>query len=138
MLAGARCLNGGVESQEIGLLRKIVDHLDDFADVIGPLTEHTYDLARRTNRGVNSVQSIGGLVHGCNPAVNLFAGTIGDVQQDSRGIGYALDRRDHLIYGSRSLADAGGLGLRTLDHVLHVDAHLVHGAGDFVDRGRSL
>src|SRR5204863_4952050 len=50
----------------------------------------------------------------------------------------ALDRGDHLINRSRGFTDAGSLGLSVLHHILHVDTHLVHGAGDFVDGSRGL
>ena len=124
--------------QQVGLLRQVVDHFDDLADVVRALPEHIDDFARRANGGVDLVQAVGGLFHGGDAAVNFFARAVGDIEQNLGGIGHALDRGHHLIDGSRSLADARGLGLRALHHVLHVDAHLVHGAGDFVDGRRGL
>ena len=74
----------------------------------------------------------------CDAGDNFFARTVGDIQQHFRGVGHALDGSDHLIDGGRSFRNAGGLHLRVLHHVLHVDAHLVHGAGDFFNGRRSL
>ena len=133
VLPGARSFDGGVQSQQVGLLGQVVDDFDDLADIVGALAQRVDDFAGRVNRGVDAVQAVGGLLHGADAAVNFFARTVGDVEQNFRGVGDALDRGDHLIDGSRGLADAGSLHLRALHHVLHVDAHLVHGAGDFVD-----
>ena len=84
------------------------------------------------------VRPFGGLFHGGNAAVHFLARAVRNIEQNLGGIGHALDGSHHLVDGSGSLAYAGGLRLRALHHVLHVDAHLVHGAGDFVDGGRSL
>src|SRR5882762_7530017 len=101
---------------------------------------HVFDgLARFALNGlVGTVEAVGGLLHGLNAGVHFLAGTIGDIQKDFRRIGNTLNGRNHLVDGSRSFRDAGGLYLSVLDDVLHVDAHLVHGAGDFFDGRGSL
>src|SRR5216684_2699899 len=138
MLARTRRFNGRVQRQKVGLLRKIVDDLDDFADVVGAMTEHVDDLRRRLDGMVGAIQTVGGLFHRGNAVYHFLARPIGDVQQDLGSVGDAIDRRNHLIDGRRRLRHAGRLHLRVLHHVLHVDAHLVHGAGHLFDRGRSL
>ncbi len=78
------------------------------------------------------------LFHGLNAGDDFFARAVSDIEQDFGGIGHALNGSDHLIDGSGGFRDAGSLDLRILHHVLHVDAHLVHGAGDLFDCGRGL
>ena len=77
-------------------------------------------------------------LHGRDAGDHFFARTIGDIQQDFGGVGDALDRGDHLIDRGGSFRNAGSLHLRVLHDVLHVDAHLVHRAGHFFNRGGSL
>ena len=55
MLAGTRSLDSRVQSQQIRLFGKVINHLDDFADVIRSLPEHVYDFAGRLNRRINFV-----------------------------------------------------------------------------------
>src|SRR5882724_105935 len=136
MFTGSGRFDGCIQRQQVGLLRQVVNDLDDLADVIGPLPQHINDFARRTDGDVDLVQSVRGFLHGVDPAVHLFARAVGNVEQNFGSIGHALNRGHHLVDGSGSLAYARGLGLGVLHHVLHVDAHLVHGAGHFVD-GRS-
>ena len=57
-----------------------------------------------------------------------------NIHQQLRRIRNALNRSHHLIDGSGGFGDAGSLHLRIFDHVLHVDAHFVHRAGDFINR----
>ena len=92
----------------------------------------------RLNRVIGAVEAVGRLFHRGDAGDDFFARTIGDVEEDFRGVGDALDRRDHLIDRSGSFRNARGLNLRVLHDVLHVDAHLVHRAGDFFDCGGSL
>src|SRR5450631_254969 len=138
VFSGAGSFNGGVQGQQVGLLGEIVDDFDDLANVVGALSQGSNDFARRVDGGVDAVQSVGGLLHGADAVVDFLARTVGDVEQHFRRVGHALDRSHHLIDGSRSLADARSLHLRALHHVLHVDAHLVHRAGDFIDGGGCL
>jgi hypothetical protein len=133
VFAGAGGFNGGVERQEVGLLREIVDDFDNLADVIGAMAEHVDDFGGRLNGTVGAVQAVGGLFHGLNTGADFFAGAVGDVEQDFCGVRDALDGGDHLIDGCGGFRDARSLDLRVLHHILHVDAHLVHGAGDFLD-----
>src|SRR5207248_1558368 len=78
------------------------------------------------------------LFDGLDASDHFFARAIGDVQQNFCGVRDALNRSDHLIDGSGGFRDAGGLNLGVFHYVLHVDAHLVHGAADFLNGGRSL
>ena len=138
MLPSARGFDGGVEGEQVGLFGDVVDHFDDLADVIGAMAENIDDFGGGLNGAVGAVQAIGSLLHGLDAGDDLLAGAVGDVEEDLGGIGDALNGGDHLIDGSGSFGDAGGLHLGVLDDVLHVDAHLVHGAGDFLDGGRGL
>src|SRR5262249_1151204 len=138
VLTGARCFDGSVQGQQVRLLGQVIDHLDDLADVVRALPEHIYDLPRTMNRGVDAVQAIGSLLHGRNAVVDFFSRAVGNVEQHLGGVGDPLNRSDHLLNRTRSLAPLGSLCLCALDHVLDIDAHLMHRAGDFVDGGRGL
>ena len=81
---------------------------------------------------------VGRFFHRPDAAVHFFARSVRDIEQNFGRIRHPLNRSHHLIDGSRGFAHARGLRLRALHHVLHVDAHLVHGAGHFIDRRRSL
>src|SRR5580700_1190153 len=138
MFAGTCGFNGRVEGQKIGLFRKIVNDFDDFADIVGAVAKDVDDFRGGLDSFVGTIQAIGGFFHGLDTGADFFAGTISDVQQNFGGVGNALDGGDHLIDGGGGFRDAGSLNLRVLDDVLHVNAHLVHGAGDFFDGGGSL
>src|SRR5258708_34870805 len=138
MFAGACRFDGGVQSEQVGLFGEVINDFDDLADVVGAMAENIDDFRGRLNSAVGAVQAIGSLLHGLNTGDDFLARAIGDVQKNLGGVGDALNRRDHLIDGGGSFRNAGSLHLGVLDHVLHVDAHFVHGAGDFFDGGRSL
>ena len=133
MLAGARRFDRRVEREQVGLFGEVVDHLDDLADVVGAAAEHVDNFSRRLNGVAGAVESLGGFVHRGHAGAGFFARAMGDIDEQLGGVGDALDGSDHLIDGSRSFGNARGLHLRVLHDVLHVDAHLVHRAGDFVD-----
>ena len=84
------------------------------------------------------LRPVGGLVHRDHSRLRLFARTVRDVHEELGGIGHTLDGSDHLVDGCGGLGNARSLHLRVLHHVLHVDAHLVHRARDFVDGGGGL
>ena len=67
--------------QQVGLLGKIVDHFDDFADVVGAMAENVDDFRGRLNGVVRAVQAVGGFFHGLDAGDDFFAGTIGDIEQ---------------------------------------------------------
>src|SRR5882724_6666551 len=138
VLAGAGSFDGGIEGEQIGLFGQVVNHFDDFPDVIGAVPEDVDDFRGRLNGLVGTIEAVGGLFHGLNAGDHFLAGTVGDVQKNFGGIGDALNGGDHLVDGSRCFRDAGSLDLSILDNVLHVNAHLVHGAGYFFDGGGSL
>src|ERR1700719_3289642 len=102
------------------------------------MAENVDDLGGGLNGFVGAVQAVGGFFHGLDAGDDFFAGTIGDIEKDFGGVRNPLNGSDHLIDGSGSFRYAGGLHLGVLDDVLHVDAHLVHGAGDFFNGGGSL
>ncbi len=106
---GAGRFDGGIQGQQVGLLRQIVDDFDDLADVVGPLSEHVDDFAGRTDRGVDLVQSVRRLLHGGDTAVHFLPRTVGDIEQHFGGIRDALNGGHHLVDGGGSLADAGSL-----------------------------
>src|SRR6185437_6927501 len=124
VFSGACGFNGGVQGQEVGLLGEIVNDFDDFADIVGALSQHVNDFARRLDGNVDFVQSVGRFLHGGDAAVHFFTGAVGNIQQHFRGVGDALNGSNHLVDGCGSLAYARSLYLRALHHVLHVHAHL--------------
>src|SRR5882762_2007129 len=138
MFASTSCLDGSVQSQKIGLLSKVIDDFDDLADVVSAVPQNVNDFRGRLNRVIGAIETVGGLFHGRDAIHHFFARTIGDVEQNLGSVSHAVDRSNHLIDGSGSLSHAGSLHLRVFHHVLHVDAHLVHGAGDFFNCGRRL
>ncbi len=138
MFAGARRFDGGVQREQVGLFGEVINDFDDLADVVGTMAENVDDFRGRLNSAVGAVQAIGSLLHGLNTGDDFLARAIGDVEKNFGGIGDSLNRSDHLIDGGGSFRNAGSLHLGVLDDVLHVDAHFVHGAGDFFDGGRGL
>src|SRR6266704_2446928 len=138
VLTRAGRFDGGVQREQVGLFGKVIDDFNDFSDVIGTVAQNVNDLGRGLNGLIGTVEAVGGLLHGLDASDDFLARAVGDVEQDLGGIGYPLNRGNHLVYGGGGLRHAGGLYLRILDHVLHVDAHLVHGAGDFFNRGGGL
>ena len=80
MLSGTCRFDRGIQSQQVGLLSQVVDHLNDLADVIRALAESGNDFARGMDGGVDPVKSVGGLVHNADTAMHFFAGSIGDIQ----------------------------------------------------------
>src|SRR5882762_5163824 len=138
VFTGAGCFDGRVQSEQVRLLGKIVDDFDDPANVIGALSEDANDLPGIADGYVDAVEAIGRLVHRGDAAVHFLTGTVGNVEQHFRRVSNALDRCDHLVDGGGRFTHTGRLRLCALDHVLHVDAHLVHGAGDFVNGTRCL
>src|SRR5882672_9752899 len=138
VLAGAGSLDGGVEGEQVGLFGQVIDDFDDFPNVIGAMAEDVDDFRGRLNGLVGAIEAVGRLFHGLNAGDHFLAGTVGDVQKNFGGIGDSLNGSDHLVDGRRCLRDAGSLDLSILDDVLHVNAHLVHGAGYFFDGGGSL
>src|SRR5882724_3662190 len=96
VLPGAGGFDGGVESQQIGLLGQVVNHFDDFPDVIGAMAEDVDDFRGRLDGLVGAIEAIGGLFHGLNAGDHFLAGTVSDVQKNFRGISNALNGSDHL------------------------------------------
>ena len=96
VFSGASRFDGGVQGEQVGLLREIVDDFDDFADIVGTLAKDVDDLSGGADGVVDLVQALGRLVHSGDAAVDFFARTVGDVQQHLGGIGDALDGGDHL------------------------------------------
>src|SRR5207302_11168118 len=103
VFAGASRFNGRVQSEQVGLLGKVVNDFDDLADVVCPLPENVDDFTRTLDGGVDAVETVGRLFHGGNSVMHLFARPIGNVQQHLRGVGHSLNRSHHLVDGSRSL-----------------------------------
>src|ERR1700683_2335184 len=133
MLAGASGLNGGVERQEVGLFGEVVDYFDDLANVVGAAAEGADDFGGGLDGGTGAIQAFGSFLHGGDAHFGFFAGTASNIQKHLGSVRHALDGCDHLIDGRGRFGDAGALHLSVLDDALHVDAHFMHGAGDFVD-----
>ena len=73
MLARARRFNRRVQSQQVGLLRQIINHLDDLADVVRAPSQHVDNFRRRLNRVARAVQSLGRLVHRHHAGLHFLA-----------------------------------------------------------------
>ena len=138
MLAGAGSFDGRVQRQKVSLLRQIINHFDDFADVVGAMAQNIDDFRGGLNSVVRAIETVGGFLHRGDAIDHFFARAIGDIEQNLRGIRNAINRSNHLIDGSGSFRNAGSLHLRVFHHVLHVDAHFMHGAGNFFNRRRRL
>ena len=131
MFTGARSFDGGVQREQIGLFCQIINHFNDAANVIGAMTKHIDNFRGRLNGFIRAIQAISGFFHGLNANHDFFTRTVGDIEKNFGRVRNTLNRSDHLIDRCGSFRHAGSLHLRVLHHVLHVDAHLVHGAGDF-------
>src|SRR5438876_1885242 len=106
VFTGAGGFDGGVQGEQIGLFGQVVDHLDDFADIVGAVAEDIDDLRRSLNGLVGPVEAIGGLLHRGDPGDDLLARSIGDVEEDFGRIGDTLNRGNHLVDGSGCFGDA--------------------------------
>src|SRR5882724_6959940 len=134
---GARGFDGRVKREQVGLFREVVDDFDNAADIVSAMAEHVDDFGGRLDGFVGAIEAVGGLFHGLDADDDFFARAIGDIEQNFGGVGDALNGRNHLFDGSGCFCNAGSLYLSIFHDVLHVDAHLVHGAGDFFNgRGR--
>ena len=99
VFSGARRFDGRVQRQKVGLFGEVIDDFNDFADIVGAMTQHIDNFRRRLNGVVGAIQAVGGFFHGLNAGDHFFARSIGDIQQHLGGIGNALNRSDHLIDG---------------------------------------
>jgi hypothetical protein len=63
-LAGHRCLNGGIERENVGLLGDVVDELDDVADFLRALAQALDALGGLLNGFANGVHAVDGSTHG--------------------------------------------------------------------------
>src|SRR5208283_2868988 len=61
MFSGAGRFDGGVERQQVGLFREVVDDLDDLSNVVGALTQGSDDFSRTGDGCVDAVQAVSGL-----------------------------------------------------------------------------
>src|ERR1700730_12810691 len=102
MLASAGGLNGGVQCQKVGLLRKVVDDFNNFTDVIGAVAQNVDDFRGRLNRVIGAIEAVGGLLHGGDAADHFFARAIRDVEQNLGSICHAIDGSNHLVDRSGS------------------------------------
>ncbi len=126
--SGARGLDGGVESQQVGLLGDVVDDVDDFGDFQGAIAERL-DLAGGGLHGrTDALHSFERVAHG---AVALFGG----VEGAARGFGAGFGVVGHLFHGNRQLFD----GRRRIGDFLILlpgaRAHLVRGDENAVGIG---
>ena len=100
MLPGTGGLNGGVESEEVGLLGEVVNDFDDLADIISTLAKGIDNFPRRSDGCVDPVQSVGGLLHGRDAAMDFLTRTIGNIEQHFGSVSDSLNGGHHLVNGS--------------------------------------
>ena len=73
-LARAGGLNGGVEGQEVGLVRDVRDHAHDPGDVLGVLVELGHVVLELQGHLVDLVNAAHGLFHHLGPGFGFFPG----------------------------------------------------------------
>ncbi len=73
VFASAGRFDGGVEREQVGLFREVVDNFDNAADIVGAVSEDVDDFSGRLNGFVGAVEAVGGLFHGLDADHNLFA-----------------------------------------------------------------
>ena len=107
-LAGAGGLDGGVEREEVGLLRDLVDEFHDLSDLAGGLFEFDHEFAR---------------------LARLRIGLAGDFRFLGAVTGHLLDGGGHFLHGG---GDRGG-GLADLSggdrHGFRIDGEFFAGGG---------
>src|SRR5438552_16262613 len=78
--------DGSVQREKVGLLRQIVDYFNNPTNVVGAVTQYIDNFRRRLDGLVRAVQPVGCFFHRLDANDDLFAGTVGDIQQDFRSI----------------------------------------------------
>ena len=84
-LTGAGRLNGGIESQQVGLLGNVIDHVDDFRNFQGPVTQSLDAFCGGLHRRTDALHAFQRVMHG---AVALFGGVKGAAR--SLGAGFRV------------------------------------------------
>jgi hypothetical protein len=97
MFSGPGRFDGCVQREQIGLLREVVDYLDNLSNVVGALSQCPNDFSGTCYGDIDAVQSIGCLLHGGNAAMHFFPRAVRDIEQHFGGIGHALNGCHHLI-----------------------------------------
>src|SRR5258706_4024297 len=67
ILSGSCSLDRRVQRQTIGLLRKIINHFDNFADVVGAMAQNVDNLRGRLNGVICAIEAVGGFLHVAMP-----------------------------------------------------------------------
>ena len=133
VFSGAGGFNGGIESEEIGLLGQFLDEGGDAADGRGLLLEELAVFHGDLVDGLDAMEAAFGTLHGVHAVGSLLAGAVAELKQAAGAFGDAVDGGGHLVDGGCAFADPSRLDAGALDHALEVDAHLMHGAGDLID-----
>ena len=103
-ITGARCLDRGVERQQVGLERDVVDHADDVGDLGRRLRDALH-------RGVGLGHHDAALFGRPADGFGILTGSIGP-------IGSLADGRSQLLHRRRGLLDRRGLPRRPLAEVV--------------------
>ena len=118
--AGARGFHRGVERQQVGLARDLVDHADD----VGDLARGILDLGHRLDRlGDHLAAAIGDLAGGAGGRVGLLG-----------VLGVLLHGRGNLFHRGRGLFQAGGLLLGALRQIGRAGRDFRRGVGHLARR----
>src|SRR5262249_27345969 len=96
--------DSGIEREQVGLFRDVVDDVDDFRNLEGAVTEGLDFLRGGLHGRTNALHAFEGVAHG---AVTLFGG----VQCAARGFGAGFSVVGDLFHGDRKLFHGtGGVG----------------------------
>ena len=131
LLARLRRDDRRVERQQVRLVRHVVDHVDDGADLVGPAAEPADHALGRLGRLADRVHAFDGLHH-------LRLAALGVLHHGGREPCRLLRRRVHLAHRGRHLAHRGGGLDRGLRERFRVLEHLLHRAHHLLDRARHL
>ena len=104
LLAGARRFDGGIQRQQVGLERDLVDHTDD----VGDLAAGRIDLFHRPH---------GALDHGA-AFFRMRAGVRGELIRLARVIGVLFHRRGHFLHAGGGLFQRRRLFLRAVIQIV--------------------
>jgi hypothetical protein len=137
-LARTRRLDGRVQSENVGLLRDLLDQLDDVADFLRAFAEALDALGGVLNGLAYRVHAVDRAAHGFAALVRDVDGMTSDVGTALRVAGYFLDRLHHLRDGLRSGRNLFRLRLARADQVPRGRVALLRRGVDenrrFVDR----
>ena len=108
--ARAGGLDGRVQSQEVGLVRDVRNHIHDPGDVLGVLVELDHIPFEFQRHLMDLLNAVHGLCHHFGSGFGLLLGFSGGCGGGTRIPGHFLDRGVHFVHGRGRLGQAlGGL-----------------------------